>query len=153
MSKATIVQVSPTDKPPSDLSSLTEYLESLVTASIDGLNTRTLSTSHLWSFVADDFTSSGMGFAATSKKALEDDYVVYREQFPDHRLEIESMTTTLNSRLITGHVYANVLVAGGHGVPIGMSRNVVMVFEFQKCEGRWWLKATTSLPGEGGVLE
>lgn len=145
--------MSATEKPPSDIPALTKYLESLVEAAIDGLNTCTLSTSQLWSFVADDFTSAGMGYAATSKIGFEKDYLRYREEFPDHRLQIDSMTTTFNSRLITGHVYANVHVTGGHGIPVGMSRHVVIVSEFQKCEGRWQLVASTSLPGEGSVLE
>lgn len=153
ISKAMATQVSMTDKPPSDLSALSIYLESLVTAAIDGMNTCTLSASQLWSFIADDFKSAGMGYAATSKEAFEDDYLAYREKHPDHRLQIDSMTTTFNSRLITGHVYANVQVTGGHGVSTGISRRAVIVSEFQKREGRWQLVAATSLPGDGGVLE
>lgn len=146
-------QVTTTDEPPSDLSTLTIYLKSLVAAAIDGLNSRTLSTSPLWSFVADDYTSAGMYYAATSKEGFEKNYLSYCEQFPDHRLQIDSMTTTFDSHLITGHVYTNVHVTGGHGIPEGMSRHVVIVSEFQKREGRWQLVASTSLPGEGGVLE
>lgn len=131
------------------LSSVNTHIESIIHSLVREINTRALSpSSPIWPFLSDDFVTRGNGPNASSKLDTLASLNQHFAEWPDYNLDVTAMGTELNSKLDAATVFTNVDVSGGPGVPKGLSRKLVSVFEFKKSgSGRWMALGVTTLPG------
>lgn len=68
------------------------------------------------------------------------------EQHPQYNVEVTEVSTELDMR----HGWANVLVfADVTGYPVGVSRQVLVMFKWKRSERQWWCSKMSTLRGGG----
>ena len=139
------------------------YLESLSRAIITAINTRNFNpSSHPWSEVADTIETN-RDAAPKASRPLSKHHLLgvfswLQTQFPDHRIEVDSVSVVVHKAFVwsrkgsTAEVFINAQATGGPGFPLGVQRKYVNVFEFRFTEERWLAVRETLIDGMGDFM-
>ncbi|KAF2158842.1 hypothetical protein M409DRAFT_61345 [Zasmidium cellare ATCC 36951] len=138
----------PTNEKSANTISVADHVKSITLDLLTEINTGTFSkTSPMWPYISDDFSIAGTTAGVATKEATLLHVQELHRKSPAYHVHVTNARVEVNHKLAVATVWVN-LKCGG--LPQGLTKDVVSVFDFRRDrQGEWLAVGVTNMLGPG----